>query len=179
MKYLIPFFLLFSISLSAQDRIVTLSNDTLECTILNVDVNFIQFTIDGKASKMMFTSASSIYRNGKWDFNERADRYSTAVPVEESIMKRQPVFMAAGVSEKQKNHIYSAGIFLEKGTRQIFSGLIIIVLSSVLIGAVSDSDSNFGLIIGAGGLLVGTGVSLSGVSKFAKAGRELQSFPYD
>src|SRR6056297_919498 len=116
MKYLLPLFIIFSLSLSAQDKIVTLTNDTVDCTIVEIDENFIQIIVNEKPAKMLFSSVLSVYRNNKWDFNENAFQLSEKKAVEESIMKRQPEYTANGISEKQKNHIFSAGIFLQKGS---------------------------------------------------------------
>lgn len=101
MKYVIPLIFCFSLSLSAQDKIVTLGNDTVDCIIVDLDENFIEVIVDGKTAKMLFSSVLSVYQNDKWDYNENAFRFTEKKPVEESVMKRKPDVMSAGISDKQ------------------------------------------------------------------------------
>lgn len=179
MKYLFLLLSLFSLSLSAQDKIVTLSNDTVDCTIIDIDEHFIQIVVNDKPAKMLFSSVLSVYRNNKWDYNENAFQLSEKKPVEESMMKRQPEFTAIGISEKQKNHIYSAGIFLEKGSGKAIGGIAVSLAATAVGILLSNENSNIGGIVAISGNVVGLVLTIDGLSDIGKAGRELQAFPYD
>ncbi len=179
MKYLLLLLSLFSLSLSAQDKIVTLSNDTVDCTIIDIDEHFIEISVNGKPSKMLFSSVLSVYRNNKWDFNENAFQFSEKEASEESIMKSQPEIMADGLSEKQKNHIYSAGIFLQKGSGKLIGGTAVTLVASVIGILLADDDPTLGGIVAISGGVIGLVLTIDGLSDMSKAGRELQAFPYD
>jgi hypothetical protein len=179
MKTLLPLFFLLSHSLSAQDKIVTLSNDTVDCTIIDIDENFIQVIVNDKPAKMLFSSVLSVYRNNKWDFNENAFQFSEKEAAEESIMKRQPEFTANGISEKQKNHIYSAGIFLQKGSGKTIGGIAVSLASSAVGILLANNDPSLGGLVAICGSIVGLVLTIDGLSDIGKAGRELQAFPYD
>lgn len=175
MKYLLPIFLFLSIHLFSQDTLVTISGDTIACKVTKSDLNYVQYEHDGKTSKVPYERVAYMYSDGQWMRNESIEEIDPG----ESVMKRKPEYTADGISEKQKNHIYSAGIFLKQGSQQYLGGLGIFLLSGIFGAVLAESNPDLALIIAGGGFVVGSVFTISGISKIGKAGVELQSFPYD
>ncbi len=101
----------------------------------------------------------------------------------ESIMKSPQTemseTMAKGVTEKQKNHIYSAGKLLERGINRQFAALGLTILSTALTSVMLDYDETLAIVVGGVGFFAAIGISITGLIDMRDGSRELQSFPFD
>ena len=175
MKYLSLLLVFLSLQAISQDKIVTVNNDTIDCEILYISETHVKYELDGKKRSSVHAYVTHVYDDGQWFKN----LYHEEIAEQETIMKKKPELMAKDLSKKQVNHIYSAGRFLDSGSKKIVGGLAVSVLATGVFTLLVDQNSEAAAIIGIGGNLVGLFLTIGGTSDIRKAGKELQAFPYE
>jgi hypothetical protein len=177
MKYLIPLFVLISLTSFSQDKIVTLQNDTVDCKIVKGTNQFFNIERNGANSKLRYEDVKAYYMDGRWW--EITENQFNDTPASESIMKRRPENMYALKEGNSGNPFSSSGLLLEKGGNQIVAGTLVGLISAALGIALASETPTAAAFIGGGGFIAGTIITISGASKISRAGHELQRARYE
>ncbi len=177
MKKLIAFFfLIISLNAWAQDKIVTTNSDTLDCEITSITALHVNFKYWGDRKKIEITVVSAVFYEGNWkDIKEFEQpdyisdiKGSSDIPEAESML-----------TNKQKNHVHSAGIFLEKGSDLILTGYGVYALSLILSSLLISNGEVAGVYVSVGGGIIGTLLIIGGTTRIRNAGTSLRSFPFN
>lgn len=68
---------------------------------------------------------------------------------------------------------------MQKGTGKLIGGAVVVGVSSAIGLLLVEENPAEALVIGIAGGVVGIILNITGILDLQKAGRELQSFPYD
>ena len=174
MKFFLVLFNLISVTAFSQDKIITLQNDTIDCNIIRGTDTYFRIERNGAKSKMPFDQVKAYRFKDQWYENEALNESEDT-----SMMLREPENMRVLIDSDDTDPQLKVALLLEQGGSQIATGTVVGLISAVLGIALASGSPTLAAIVGGGGFLAGTIITISGASKVSRAGFELQKAKFE